>query len=139
MHSANTYISAALILPVKVSGSQTLPLGDEQYTYPVVTAEAVQPCGTDGVVAVLRKAGARSPVSVKGPFCNESEEARSAPPANQPIEKMNLNTVVGYWTCTMHPQVHQAEPGNCPLCGMKLVFHRSDKDTTQMRSAEQGR
>jgi Cu(I)/Ag(I) efflux system membrane fusion protein len=26
-----------------------------------------------------------------------------------------------YWTCTMHPQVRQGEPGNCPICGMKLV------------------
>lgn len=26
-----------------------------------------------------------------------------------------------YWTCPMHPQVHQDHPGNCPICGMKLV------------------
>lgn len=27
----------------------------------------------------------------------------------------------GYWTCTMHPQVHKNEPGKCPICGMPLV------------------
>lgn len=26
-----------------------------------------------------------------------------------------------YWTCPMHPQVRQDHPGNCPICGMKLV------------------
>lgn len=26
-----------------------------------------------------------------------------------------------YYTCAMHPQVRQGEPGNCPICGMKLV------------------
>lgn len=26
-----------------------------------------------------------------------------------------------YYTCPMHPQVKQDEPGNCPICGMKLV------------------
>ncbi len=26
-----------------------------------------------------------------------------------------------YYTCAMHPQVRRAEPGNCPVCGMKLV------------------
>ncbi|MEC9364728.1 MAG: efflux RND transporter periplasmic adaptor subunit [Pseudomonadota bacterium] len=26
-----------------------------------------------------------------------------------------------YWTCPMHPQVRQQQPGNCPICGMKLV------------------
>jgi hypothetical protein len=25
------------------------------------------------------------------------------------------------WTCTMHPEVVQSEPGKCPKCGMKLV------------------
>ena len=25
------------------------------------------------------------------------------------------------WTCGMHPQVIQNEPGNCPICGMKLT------------------
>jgi len=26
-----------------------------------------------------------------------------------------------YWTCGMHPQVIETSPGNCPICGMKLV------------------
>ncbi len=30
------------------------------------------------------------------------------------------------WTCGMHPQVIQKEPGNCPICGMKLVPLRQD-------------
>ena len=25
------------------------------------------------------------------------------------------------WTCGMHPQVLQEEPGDCPICGMRLV------------------
>ena len=25
------------------------------------------------------------------------------------------------WTCSMHPQVIEDHPGNCPICGMKLV------------------
>jgi Cu(I)/Ag(I) efflux system membrane fusion protein len=27
----------------------------------------------------------------------------------------------GYYTCSMHPQVHEEHPGNCPICGMKLI------------------
>lgn len=26
-----------------------------------------------------------------------------------------------YYTCSMHPQVHEEHPGDCPICGMKLI------------------
>jgi Cu(I)/Ag(I) efflux system membrane fusion protein len=26
-----------------------------------------------------------------------------------------------YYTCSMHPQIHEEHPGNCPICGMKLI------------------
>lgn len=25
------------------------------------------------------------------------------------------------WTCSMHPQIRQSEPGQCPICGMELI------------------
>ena len=25
------------------------------------------------------------------------------------------------WTCSMHPQIRQPEPGQCPICGMNLI------------------
>ena len=27
----------------------------------------------------------------------------------------------GMWTCSMHPQIKQSEPGDCPICGMDLI------------------
>lgn len=30
------------------------------------------------------------------------------------------------WTCGMHPWILQEEPGNCPICGMKLTPKRDD-------------
>jgi len=26
------------------------------------------------------------------------------------------------WTCSMHPQIMQSEPGDCPICGMDLIL-----------------
>ncbi|MHB1922320.1 MAG: efflux RND transporter periplasmic adaptor subunit [Chitinophagaceae bacterium] len=26
-----------------------------------------------------------------------------------------------YYTCVMHPQIHEDQPGNCPICGMELI------------------
>ncbi|MEO8822892.1 MAG: efflux RND transporter periplasmic adaptor subunit [Ginsengibacter sp.] len=45
-----------------------------------------------------------------------------------------------YYTCSMHPQVHADKPGNCPVCGMKLiaVSKTSNANTMQIHlSAEQ--
>src|ERR1700687_1394892 len=33
------------------------------------------------------------------------------------------------YTCSMHPQVVQDHPGNCPICGMKLVPLRKQQPT----------
>lgn len=37
----------------------------------------------------------------------------------------------GYYTCPMHPQVHQHDPGNCPICGMALVKVSGEKQETK--------
>lgn len=36
-----------------------------------------------------------------------------------------------YYTCSMHPQVIQDKPGNCPICGMRLI--------KKTRSPEEGK
>jgi membrane fusion protein, copper/silver efflux system len=34
---------------------------------------------------------------------------------------IDVQSADGYYTCSMHPQVMQDVPGNCPICGMKLI------------------
>ncbi|PAW95345.1 hypothetical protein CKK33_18305 [Mucilaginibacter sp. MD40] len=36
----------------------------------------------------------------------------------QPVTKTQSKA---YYTCSMHPQIHEDHPGNCPICGMKLI------------------
>jgi Cu(I)/Ag(I) efflux system membrane fusion protein len=36
----------------------------------------------------------------------------------QPVSKIQSKA---YYTCSMHPQIHEDHPGNCPICGMKLI------------------
>lgn len=33
------------------------------------------------------------------------------------------------WTCSMHPQVRQSEPGDCPICGMDLIPLENDQSS----------
>lgn len=37
-------------------------------------------------------------------------------------------TAGALYTCSMHPQVRQAEPGSCPFCGMELIPVQDDSD-----------
>ena len=34
-----------------------------------------------------------------------------------------------YYTCPMHPHIHQQHEGDCPICGMSLVSKQLDKET----------
>ncbi|WKN45392.1 efflux RND transporter periplasmic adaptor subunit [Tunicatimonas pelagia] len=42
----------------------------------------------------------------------------SAPEEHSHTEVISGETV---WTCSMHPQIRQGEPGQCPICGMDLI------------------
>ena len=33
------------------------------------------------------------------------------------------------WTCSMHPQIRQPEPGDCPICGMDLIPLKTEGET----------
>lgn len=37
------------------------------------------------------------------------------------------------WTCSMHPQIKQPEPGDCPICGMDLIPLEEDESETDPR------
>jgi Cu(I)/Ag(I) efflux system membrane fusion protein len=37
---------------------------------------------------------------------------------------------IAYWTCVMHPSVHDPGPGKCPVCGMDLVPQRKGAGLT---------
>lgn len=40
---------------------------------------------------------------------------------NQPAQKSGQTV---QYTCSMHPEIVQDKPGDCPKCGMKLVEKR---------------
>jgi hypothetical protein len=73
----------------------------------------------------------------------KSVREQSSAPAEKKVDvkrdKEPAATEAGYYTCPMHPQVHQAQPGNCPICGMNLVYKKNDMDTTKMKSMDHGK
>jgi len=40
---------------------------------------------------------------------------------NTPDISESSETKPQMWTCSMHPQIMQPEPGDCPICGMDLI------------------
>ena len=50
--------------------------------------------------------------------CNGSSQKDTSAQTNQAAQK-DAKTV--QYTCSMHPEVLQDKPGDCPKCGMKLV------------------
>lgn len=58
-------------------------------------------------------------------------------PSNKSTENVAMESAEGHdhegesvaeiWTCSMHPQIRQPEPGACPICGMDLIPVKSDE------------
>lgn len=46
---------------------------------------------------------------------------------------------VVYYTCSMHPSVHQHAPGRCPICGMRLIPVRRDEAQSGVVTLDDGR
>src|SRR6266404_8082315 len=44
-------------------------------------------------------------------------------------KKVALQNPDVFYTCSMHPQIMQDRPGNCPICGMKLIQVEKRKGT----------
>ena len=42
------------------------------------------------------------------------------------VEVAHSHTEGAEYTCSMHPQIRQAEPGSCPICGMALTPIQTD-------------
>ncbi len=42
----------------------------------------------------------------------------------------------GYYTCSMHPQVHQHQPGKCPICGMPLTKVKGSAKKAETKAEE---
>lgn len=42
-------------------------------------------------------------------------------PSSEPIHQEETAGVSSIYTCSMHPQIRQSEPGDCPICGMDLI------------------
>lgn len=51
--------------------------------------------------------------TVTGPAKPDAQHSESAAPAQ--------TDHVQWWTCSMHPQIHQPKPGKCPICFMDLI------------------
>lgn len=61
--------------------------------------------------------------------CQKAEEKKGhKQSATEEVSKKDES----YYTCTMHPQIHESHPGNCPICGMPLVkVSGASKKTSQ--------
>mgnify|MGYP003625603657 CR=1 FL=1 len=57
-------------------------------------------------------------IIIGGVFFSSSKENLNTPSTHSHIEQSDNSTM---WTCSMHPQIMQSEPGDCPICGMDLI------------------
>ena len=56
---------------------------------------------------------------------------------SKPTNKAEINSAsTEIYTCPMHPQIQENHPGNCPICGMKLVKKNVEPVATKIIELE---
>jgi Cu(I)/Ag(I) efflux system membrane fusion protein len=60
-------------------------------------------------------------------FGNHSIETSSSTAVSDTHDHSS-ETAEQMWTCSMHPQIMQLEPGDCPICGMELIPAQSSAE-----------
>ena len=45
------------------------------------------------------------------------------------VEDHSAHQQAEIWTCSMHPQIQQDKPGQCPICGMDLIPLNNSMDS----------
>lgn len=65
-------------------------------------------------------------------FSSSSQESISNKDASEMSDHDHTTDYAQMWTCSMHPQIMQPEPGNCPICGMDLILAESSADGLAM-------
>jgi len=80
---------------------------------------------------------------MKGPGAFSMHMPWGKPPEEQPSKKQEEqgSAQATAWTCPMHPEVRQHQPGTCPKCGMALIpraemagEHASSETATQAQT-----
>lgn len=62
-----------------------------------------------GVIGLLLFSGCSSKDDQNGHPDHEHETS---------VSESDADTI---WTCSMHPEIRESEPGSCPKCKMKLI------------------
>ena len=65
------------------------------------------------------------PMMSGGMMSHGSHNGHGAP-ASATADSTKTDVKQQFYTCPMHPQIHEAKPGKCPICGMELVPEKSN-------------
>jgi hypothetical protein len=103
-------------LPVSANGSGAILDGSSIFA----NLTLVFHIKSSGMMGAMMPMGCMGMGQHNAPAGDTIKKASAAPSG----DTTGKATDAGYYTCPMHPQIHEAKPGNCPLCGMNLVYRK---------------
>ena len=88
---------------------------------------ALDPSNPRAPESAPMQAGVASAPSTPTPGAPATEHQSSAPGSSARPAATDKPGSQTEYTCSMHPQIRQATPGRCPICGMELVPAAKDQ------------
>lgn len=83
---------------------------------------------TNATDIIMAQSGTKDSPSAEKESMDHS--GHEMPNANMSVDQKlsSKNSAKPVYTCPMHPQIRQPNPGRCPICGMELVSAESESD-----------
>ena len=96
------------------------PAGSRMLAVPNLREDAI----TRATTSRLEQAAPPAPPEMSMPMDHggmKMDHGNVSMASDQMDHSTGTPTAADSYTCTMHPEIHQPAPGDCPICGMKLV------------------
>lgn len=112
--SASAAGDAHAMDPAQAGDRYTCPM------HPDITESHPGKCPTCGMALKKKEVAADQPGNPDQPSAAHDTDHATAAPAPTEAKPAPTPDAGDRYTCSMHPEIIQSEPGKCPKCGMKL-------------------
>ena len=95
---------------------------------PAPRNDPANPNASEAATRPLRPSLLATSRSFLSPTADDREEKAKKMDMEKIEQTGSSTSAAAYYTCPMHPEIKEARPGNCAICGMTLIRKSAERE-----------